>query len=214
MSGVADGLAQQLRRPHGGWGRLVGGLMRVVNRQPNALAVRALDVGPDDDVLELGFGPGEGIRALAQRASRGMIYGVDQSATMLQQAAARNRRAMLGGRIQLRLSQFEDTRLPDQSVDRILAVNVAYFWSDGPRVLNELNRVLRPGGRISLYVTDATAMKRWRFTASGHHRLFGASALRAFLADGPFRESEITVQTTRLRLGVPGLLAQIVKPLT
>jgi SAM-dependent methyltransferase len=214
MASIFDALAGQLQHPRGAWGRAVGGLMRLVNREPNALALQALAVRRDDDALELGFGPGEGIRALARLAPDGTIFGVDQSAAMLAQAQARNRADVGRGRVRLSLARFDDTGLPERSVDRILAVNVAYFWSDAPRVLGELDRVLRPGGRIGIYVTDAAAMARWRFAASGHHRLFDARGLAAFLAEGPFAAAAIQVMPTRLRLGVPGLVAVIDKPPT
>jgi ubiquinone/menaquinone biosynthesis C-methylase UbiE len=208
---VSGGLAGQLRNPHGAAGRLAGAAMRLVNRQPNSLAIHALDVRGAHDVLELGFGPGEGIRALARLSPAGRIYGVDQSSTMLAQASARNRAAILDGHVQLSCAQFDETGLPDQSVDRILAVNVAYFWSDGPAVLAELDRVLRPGGRISIYVTDASTMSNWKFTASGHHRVFSAPQLTRLLADGPFEESRISVMKAALRLGVSGLVAVVDK---
>lgn len=212
MASISDALAEQLQNPSGGWGRVIGGLMRLVNREPNELALKALSLQRQDDVLELGFGPGEGVRTLARLAPGGTIFGVDQSPVMLAQAKARNRAAVAEGRVSLALGRFDDTGLPDRSVDRILAVNVAYFWSDGRRVLGELDRVLRPGGRICIYVTDAAAMARWSFAASGHHRLFDASGLAAFLADGPFPAPAIRVMPTTLRLGVPGLVAVIDKP--
>lgn len=212
MPSISGALAGQLQNPHGAWGQVVGGLMRLVNREPNDLALAALGVGRDDDVLELGFGPGEGIRALARLSPKGTIFGVDRSAAMLGQASARNRRDVESGRVRLSLARFDETGLPDQSVDKILAVNVAYFWSDAPKVLAELDRVLRPGGRISLYVTDAAAMARWTFAASGHHRLFDAAGLRAMLAEGPFPNAAIRITPRTLRLGVPGLLAVIDKP--
>ncbi len=211
MPSLSESLAEQLRNPRGPAGRLVGAAMRLVNREPISLAVEALDVRDDDDILELGFGPGEGIRALARLSRRGIIHGVDQSATMLAQASARNRAAARDGRIQLRRAPFDETGLPDRSIDKILAVNVAYFWSDGPRVLAELDRVLRPGGRISVYVTDASAMARWTFTASGRHRLFGAAELRALLSTGPFHGAGISVRPVTLRLGLRGLIAVVDK---
>lgn len=185
--------------------------MRLINRQPNSLAIQALDVRGAHDVLELGFGPGEGIRTLARLSPSGRIYGVDQSSTMLAQASARNRAAIQGGRIRLSLGRFDETGLPDRSVDRILAVNVAYFWSDGPAVLAELDRVLRPGGRISVYVTDASTMANWKFTGSGRHRVFSASQLKDFLADGPFAAARISVAQSPLPLGISGLVAVLVK---
>ncbi len=211
-AGIASGgLAGQLRNPQGLAGRLAGAAMRLVNRQPNALAIEALGVRAADDVLELGFGPGEGLRKLARLAPAGRIYGVDQSATMVAQASALNRAAILAGRISLRRGQFVETGLPDRSVDKILAVNVAYFWADGPAVLAELDRILRPGGRISIYVTAASTMSRWRFSSAGRHRVFAAHQLADFLADGPFDARRIRVETSALPLGISGLVGVIEK---
>lgn len=211
MTSLSDAFAGHLQHPRGGWGRLVGQLMRVVNAEPNDRAIRALDVRNHDDVLELGFGPGEGVRALARLAPGGTIYGVDQSSTMLAQAEARNRAAVAAGRVRLSLGRFDATGLPDRSVDRILAVNVAYFWSDPAAVLAELDRVLRPGGRISIYVTDAAAMARWGFVGAGHHRIFDAAGLAELLAAGPFPAEAVQVSSARLRGGVPGLIGVIRK---
>lgn len=214
MASLAEGLAGQLENPRGALGHVIGALMRMVNREPNDLALKALGVCSGDDALELGFGPGEGVRALARLTSGGTVHGIDQSAAMLAQARSRNRAAVDDGRVRLSLAKFDATGLPDLSVDRIAAVNVAYFWHDGREVLTELDRVLRPGGRISLYVTDAAAMSRWAFAASGHHRLFDAAGLAAFLSSGPFPTSAIRIMRRTLRLGVPGLVAVIDKSAT
>lgn len=211
LASLSGRLADQLRNPHGAPGRLAGAAMRLINRQPNSLALHALDVRGAHDVLELGFGPGEGIRALARLSPAGTIYGVDQSSTMLAQASARNRAAILDRHVQLSCAQFDETGLPDQSIDRILAVNVAYFWWDGPAVLSELDRVLRPGGRISIYVTDALTMSRWKLSRSGHHRVFSAPQLADLLAAGPFAASRISVVKATLGLGISGLVAVVDK---
>jgi ubiquinone/menaquinone biosynthesis C-methylase UbiE len=185
--------------------------MRLANRGPYRLALRALAVAPGDEVLELGFGPGEGVRALAGLARDGRIWGVDGSETMLAQARARNRAAIARGQVRLALGAFEATGLPDASIDLVLAVNVAYFWTDAPRVLAEIGRVLRPGGRLCVYVSDARAMSRWGFAGSGLHRLFDAEGLRRLLAAGPFDASAVEVSQVRVGPGIPGLVATVDK---
>ncbi len=60
-------LGSQLRNPTGAVGSIVGWLMALVNDEPNRLAIDALDLGPGERVLELGFGPGWSLRTIAAR---------------------------------------------------------------------------------------------------------------------------------------------------
>src|SRR5579871_6026415 len=80
-------LGCQLRHPSGGKGRWVGHLMSVINRQPNRLALGALQVSMTDNVLELGVGSGWALRRLARLACRGQVWGIDQSSEMLRLAS-------------------------------------------------------------------------------------------------------------------------------
>ena len=57
--------------------------MALANRRPNRAAIDALDIRPAEEILELGFGPGDAIKALAALAPRGWIYGIDKSSLML-----------------------------------------------------------------------------------------------------------------------------------
>ena len=60
--------------------------MAIVNREPNRIAIDALQIEPTDVVLELGFGPGRAIAELASLAYAGLVLGIDQSAAMIRQA--------------------------------------------------------------------------------------------------------------------------------
>src|SRR3546814_3055194 len=71
------------------------------------------------------------------------------SSDLLEQASKRNRRAISDGRVSLSQGVFTTLPFADDSFDRILAVNVIYFWYDMPRVLSEIHRVLRAKGRRS-----------------------------------------------------------------
>jgi trans-aconitate methyltransferase len=60
---------------------------RSSNVARNRWAVQLLDVQPTDRVIEVGCGPGVAIAALATRATRGVVVGVDHSQVMIGQAA-------------------------------------------------------------------------------------------------------------------------------
>lgn len=200
-------IGRQLAHPTGLTGRLAGHAMRILNARPNALAVAALDLHPADAVLELGCGPGHGVRLLADRVPDGVVHAVDRSAVMLAQARARNRAAVAAGRVRFYRGPFESLPFPGASMDKVLAVNVAYFWRDADAVLGEVRRVLRPGGLLSVYVTDAAVMGRWKFADPETHRLFDRDGLAAVLRAGGFRADRIAVAPVAVLPGVPGLVA-------
>ena len=202
-------IGQQFKRPSGTYGRVMGHVMRVINARPYQHAIAALAPEPGDAILELGCGPGEGLRMLSRSASAGTVHGLDQSEVMIEQARSRNQHSVRRGQIVLHVASFDRIPLPPASVDRILAVNVAYFWHDGECVLAELRRVLKPGGRIVIYVTDEAAMKSWKFAGPDTHRHFNTRTLTALLANGPFTQSDVVVTPVRAGYGVPGLVAVI-----
>lgn len=139
-------------RPTGALGRLAGWEMalRSSNRRRNKWAVSLLDVRPTDRVLEIGFGPGIAIRALAQRATEGIVVGVDHSEVMVAQARQRNAAAVRDGRVELHLGSAESLPRFDVRFDKILAVNSMGFWPDPPARLRELRELLVDGGVIAI----------------------------------------------------------------
>jgi SAM-dependent methyltransferase len=130
--------------PAGMRGRVAGWFMLVSNKQSDLVPV--LDVRPGDVVLEIGHGPGGLIRLISRQTEARLIRGVDPSPEMAVHAARVNRAAVRSGRVQLSLGSAEQTGLPDQSVDRVVAVNNVAIWPDLDAGIHELHRVLRPGG--------------------------------------------------------------------
>lgn len=124
--------------------------VRPSNRERNLRALELLDIRAEDEVLEVGFGPGLAIERAADLASRGRVVGIDHSELMLREARRRNAKAIGAGRVELLLGSAE--RLPDFSArfDKVLAVNVYMFWEDPVAVLRALRGAMKPGATISL----------------------------------------------------------------
>jgi ubiquinone/menaquinone biosynthesis C-methylase UbiE len=202
-----SGMGHQLRSPSGRAGWLTGQVMTMVNRQPNRLAVEALRIGPEDTVLELGFGPGSAIKAVAEAASRGLVLGIDSSPEMIAQATRRNRRAIEERRVQLRLGRFDALPWLAGSIDRVLAVNVVYFFSRNADEVREARRVLKPGGLLAIYATHKETMQHWKFSGPDTHTLYDEAELYALLLRGGFRQEEVSLRRIKLAFGIRGLLA-------
>lgn len=142
----------QFGRPTGFWGHAAGFLMahRSSNRRRNAWAVSLLCVRPDDRVLEIGFGPGLAILELSREAAQGYVCGIDHSELMLRQATRRNTDGIRRGVVDLRLGSIDALPAFKAPFDKVLAVNAIMFWPETDSRLEQLRRLLRPGGLIAV----------------------------------------------------------------
>jgi SAM-dependent methyltransferase len=201
----------QLRHPSGPIGSLVGCFMALANDTPNRVAIEALELRPTDRVLELGFGPGWGLRTIAARIPDGQVFGVDQSDRMFRQATAMNQGAIAKGRVVLSKGPFSPLPWIESTFNKILLVNVAYFFDSNGRDMSEVYRVLRSGGRVVIYVTSRETMSKWPFSGPGTHTIYDRDELLDLLEGAGFRRSDINVKDLRLPLGISGLLATAVK---
>jgi ubiquinone/menaquinone biosynthesis C-methylase UbiE len=199
--------ARQLSNPEGLTGLVVGQMMKLANRQPTRRAIEALDIQRGHDVLDLGCGPGQASALMLPLAAPGQVCGIDQSATMIGEANRTNHRAVQQGRALFKQAAFAALPFPDAHFDRVLASNVMYFWHETAPILKEIKRVLRPGGKLSIYLTSARTMQHWKIAQAGTHRLFDDEEVQYVLAEAGFTPDKIRVESLALPGGVIGILA-------
>jgi ubiquinone/menaquinone biosynthesis C-methylase UbiE len=120
----------------------------------------AVDLQPGETVLEVGCGTGVLDRWLARRTNRqNRIIGVDINPFLLREALALARQEGLEEVIEFREGSAEALPLPDNSVDISLSSTVIQRV-DADRMLAEMVRVTRPGGRVAM-VGHAHDIPRW-----------------------------------------------------
>jgi ubiquinone/menaquinone biosynthesis C-methylase UbiE len=202
--GLSHILAKQLRQPSGWLGRVIGFVLRI-NRQGIDWTVGLLDIRPTDHVLEVGFGSGYGIEQAAALAFRGRVAGIDFSETMVQQARARNAYVRAGGRVDLTHGEASALPYPENSFDKVFATNVVYFWQDPMANLKELRRVMKPGGRLALYVIAKEELAGMKITQTGVYVLYTGDDLVRLLAQAGFHNARFETKSERFRTGVCAL---------
>lgn len=139
---------QQFRLPRGLLGRLAGWYMSRENRHLNQMAIEWLDVRAEDDVLEIGFGPGLGLELLLKSTPARTVTGLDPSGEMTEQALARNRESADANRLWLVVGAVEAMPFADGQFSRVVAVSNFHVWPSRSAGLDEIRRVLRASGRL------------------------------------------------------------------
>ncbi len=107
-------------------------------------AVRSLEVGPDERILEVGVGTGI---ALPLYPSHCTIVGIDLSEGMLKKARERQEAHGLDHVTLLQMDAGQ-MKFPDDSFDTVMAAYVVTAVPDYRKVVSEMIRVCRPGGRV------------------------------------------------------------------
>jgi SAM-dependent methyltransferase len=107
-------------------------------------------VQPGQVVLDLGCGAGTDLLIAAQMVGpQGRAIGVDMTPSMLDRAR-RSAQQMGLGNVELHEGLIESLPLADDSVDAVTSNGVIDLVPDKDAVLDEIDRVLRPGGRLQL----------------------------------------------------------------
>jgi arsenite methyltransferase len=107
-------------------------------------------IEPGAVVLDLGCGAGTDLLIAAQMAGAGgRVIGVDMTAAMLERARA-SAGAMGLESVELREALIEALPVEHGSVDVVISNGVIDLVPDKDAVLDEIDRVLRPGGRLQL----------------------------------------------------------------
>ncbi len=138
----------QFGQPSGQMGRLVGWIMAHENVRANALVVDELGMGDNDQVLEVGCGPGVALTLAAARARHGHVSGVDPSPVMVAQATRRCSEPIQAGRADVSLAPAAALPFAAGTFSGAFSVNALPHWPSAEDGLAEVRRVLRPGAKV------------------------------------------------------------------
>ena len=115
-------------------------------------AVDFMDVQPNDQVLEIGCGPGAGAEMICSRLETGKLFAIDRSESGVDRTKRRCAKYVEAGRLTVRQIDLATLRVPVKRLNKVFAFNVNLFWvrdcADEIALLHE--RVV-PGGAVFLF---------------------------------------------------------------
>ena len=103
-------------------------------------------------ILDSGCGPGFIIIELAKRFNSSEFYGIDLSDPLLEIANEKNKKTGLIERVKFIKADVLSVPFPDNYFDFVININMLHLVEDPVKMLNEIERILKPGGFF--YITD------------------------------------------------------------
>jgi SAM-dependent methyltransferase len=148
----------------------------------NPLRIGPLHAG--ETVLDHACGAGMDLLLAARKVgATGRAIGLDMTPAMREQAAAAAAEVGLADVVQVRAGLFEDLPVWNASIDVLISNGVINLSPDKPRVFREIERVLRPGGRV--YLADVVVQRELTLEAREDPNLWAACI------GGALREQEL-----------------------
>ncbi len=139
---------------------------------------------PGETVIDIGCGAGfDTLQAAQQVGSSGRVIAVDMTEAML--AKTRSAAAELGlENVDTRLGYAEDLPVADGTADVVISNGVINLTPDKARVMQEVWRILRPGGRFQ--IADISVRKEVPQSAKDDINLW-SSCIAGALLDAEWR---------------------------
>ena len=150
-------------------------------REYRDAGLEKLGVKDGDTVLEMGFGTGHAVLAMAESVGeKGKVYGIDISDRMLRIVGSRVEKMEMSKRVALQREDAADLPYKDDFFDAVfMSFTLELFDTpEIPKVLQHCRRVLKDGGRICVVSlakqqTDEDEKEPWAiWLYEMAHRLF------------------------------------------
>ena len=140
-------------------------------------------------MLDIGCGGGATLKRLLKRSSGAQVYGIDISQESVAKARKVNANVLDK---QVFVCQGTAEKLPYENgkFDLVTAVETVYFWPNLPGCLQEVCRVLKPGGIFTILVEVIEGDSVWTKVVDGM-TAYSPEQLKKLLDDAGFINAEV-----------------------
>ena len=186
--------SEQAKKPAGLFGRLVmSNVFNIGNAKLNSLVFESMEVQDNDHILEIGFGTGKLIYAMAAQTDKGIVEGIDFSSTMVSIAQRRNKKYTAKGKVKILQGNFDETVFNKESFSKVCSVNTLYFWPKPEFTAKKIADILEPGGMLVLAFEDISQLAK-RQLSNDVFRLYSKNEVKNLLSNAGF-SNEVRIES-------------------
>ena len=211
MANILKSFFSQCARPKVALGRVMLSFMNYTHAPLTNWGLKLMDVQDGWTMLDVGCGGGFTIRRLLKAASKrgqsqtrlsfaerekarpkvkgAQVYGIDISEESVVKAKKVNA-DMLDKQVFICQGSAEKLPFEDEKFDLVTAVETVYFWPNLPACLQEVHRVLKPGGKFAILVEVIDSDSKWTSVVEGM-TAYSPEDLKKLLDEAGFTQTEI-----------------------
>ncbi|MBQ3313871.1 MAG: class I SAM-dependent methyltransferase [Prevotella sp.] len=187
--GLLKSFFNQCARPEGSLGRAMLCFMNYTHAPLTNWGLKLVNVQDGWTMLDVGCGGGFTIRRLLKRSKDAQVYGIDISEESVTKARKVNA-DVLDKQVYVTQGSAEQLPYSDEMFDLVTAVETVYFWPNLPDCLQEVRRVLKPGGKFAIMVEVVDSDSKWTSIVDGM-TAYTPEQLKTLLDDAGFIQTEI-----------------------
>ncbi len=146
----------------------------------SALLLKNMDIQPADNIADIGAGSGYHVFKMATMAANGMVYAVDIQPEMLQ-AMQQKKEVENFSNVELVLGGEQTVNLPENSIDKILMVDVYHEFNFPIEMIASMKSALKKEGEIYLIEYRGEDPN---IPIKTIHKMSEAQAVKEFAANG------------------------------
>jgi ubiquinone/menaquinone biosynthesis C-methylase UbiE len=151
---IIDLVNEQYKAPKGLLGVYFGEKMVRQHRIETLWTLELLKLQDNDYVLELGCGAGYAVKRVLRDSNVKKVVGFDLSQTALASARFRNRANIYNSRAKFVLGNVNSLPFQGGMYSKVYSIQSVYFWESIHDSINEIYRVLKPGGSLIITLSD------------------------------------------------------------
>lgn len=187
--GLLKSFFNQCARPEGSLGRAMLCFMNYTHAPLTNWGLKLVNVQDGWTMLDVGCGGGFTIRRLLKRSKEAQVYGIDISEESVTKARQVNAE-VLDKQVYVTQGSAEQLPYNDEMFDLVTAVETVYFWPNLPDCLQEVRRVLKPGGKFAIMVEVVDSDSKWTSIVDGM-TAYTPEQQKTLLDDAGFIQTEI-----------------------